>query len=122
MYVASFVIKLPLPFIAATVGGWPAAVLAAGIVFFLDFGAPVENVLVARYSPDSRRGLMYGLKFVIAFASGPVGVQMVARFYDADGDFNRLLVLLGTMVAAMLAMALLLPSERPRPAVASATA
>lgn len=122
LYVASFVIKLPLPFLAAIVGGWPAALLAAGIIFFLDFGAPVENVLVARYAPDHRRGLIYGLKFVLAFASGPIGVQMVAWFYDLYGDFHRLLMVMGAMVVAMLVMAMLLPSDRTRPVAATASA
>lgn len=112
LYVGSFVVKLPMPFIAAAVGGLPAAIVAGATMFFMEIGAPVENVLVARYAPDGRQGLVYGLKFVLLFASGPIGVQLVARFYSADGDFNGLLMLLGAMVAVMLTAALMLPADR----------
>jgi len=122
LYVATFALKLPLPFIAAALGGWPAMLVAAAIVFFLDFGAPVENVLLARYSPAHRRGLIYGLKFVLAFAAAPIGVQMVAWFYGASGGFNALLLALGALVVVMLLTALLLPADRRPSAAAPAAA
>jgi len=122
LYIATFALKLPLPFIAAWLGGWPAMLVAAAIVFFLDFSAPVENVLLARYSPPKRRGLIYGLKFVLAFAAAPLGVQLVALFYGASGRFDTLLVTMGALVVVMLLIALLLPGERRRVTAAPAPA
>ena len=124
LFVITYLVKLPLPIVAALLGGWPAFAVAAAIVFFLEIGAPVENILVARYSPPNRRGLIYGLKFVLAFAAGPVGVQMVAYFYGVSGSFTWLWFTMSGLIAVTLVAALCLPGERrmARPAPLTAPA
>ena len=118
LFVLTYLIKLPLPALAAMLGGWPAFAVAAAIVFFMEIGAPVENILVARYSPPNRRGLVYGLKFVLAFAAGPVGVQLVALCYGLTGGFTWLWLAMTGLIAATLVAALCLPGER-RPRLAA---
>lgn len=121
LFILTYVVKLPLPLIAAMLGGWPAFAVAAAIVFLMEIGAPVENILVARYSPPARRGLVYGLKFVLAFAAGPVGVQLVAWCYGLTGGFGLLWYAMMGLIAVTLTAVFCLPAER-RPEVVAATA
>ncbi|MBP0464399.1 MFS transporter [Roseomonas sp. PWR1] len=118
LYVATFVLKLVPLALAGLVGG-PGAVLAAAVIgFTFDMSAPVENLLLARYSSGRRRGLAFGMKFAMGFAAAPIGVNLVAWTY-ADGASGApiLFAILAVLTAAMLAAALLLPREqaaRPR--------
>lgn len=112
LYAGTFALKLaPLVF-AAAVGG-PAAVLAAAIIgFTFDLSAPVENLLLARYSSGRRRGLAFGIKFAMGFGAAPIGVNLVAWTYgDATGGAGLLYGILAGLTAAMLAAALLLPGD-----------
>lgn len=112
LYVATFAIKLVPLAIAGALGG-PLAVLAAVIIgFTFDMSAPVENLLLARYSSGRRRGLAFGIKFAMGFAAAPLGVNLVAWAYaDGAGGAGVLFAILAALTAVMLAAALLLPRE-----------
>ena len=112
LYVATFALKLLPLALAALIGGPVAVLLAAVIGLTFDMSAPVENLLLARYSSGRRRGLAFGMKFAIGFAAAPIGVNMVAWAYgEAAGGAPALFAILATMAAVMLAAALLLPRE-----------
>lgn len=112
LYVGTFALKL-VPLALAGVLGGPAAVLAAAVIgFTFDMSAPVENLLLARYSSGRRRGLAFGMKFAMGFAAAPLGVNLVAWAYaDGAGGSGALFAILAGLTAAMLAAALLLPRE-----------
>lgn len=121
VYAASFALKLAALLAASMVAGWPMLIAAVIVVFVFDIAAPVENVLIARYTSSRRRGLAYGLRHGIAIVAAPLGVQLVALLFDPAAGFSRLLQVLAAIVAVMLFAALLLPSER-RMAAAPASA
>jgi FSR family fosmidomycin resistance protein-like MFS transporter len=73
LYVATFLVKLPLMLLAAWFGGVWVLLIAVVIGFMFDFSAPVENLLLARYSSGKRRGLAFGLKFAMGFVAAPLG-------------------------------------------------
>ena len=112
LYVATFALKLVPLALAAMLGGPVALLLAAVIGLTFDMSAPVENLLLARYSSGRRRGLAFGMKFAIGFAAAPIGVNMVAWAYGAEaGGAPALFAILAAMSAVMLVAALLLPRE-----------
>jgi hypothetical protein len=110
----SFIVKVPAVLVAASVAGWPVAAVAVVVSFTLDLSGPVENILLARYSPQRRRGLIYGLKYVAGFIAAPAGVALVAWSYRAADGAPTLYLWLAVLAALMLVGSLLLPSERPR--------
>ncbi|MDP6708039.1 MAG: MFS transporter [Alphaproteobacteria bacterium] len=122
IYVAAFAIKLPVTLLAVAVGGWAMLPVAMAMAFTMDLAAPAENVLLARYSPSRRRGLVYGLKYVASFAAFPLGIEMVALSYRWSGAWDALYLALAALALAMLLAALFLPAERPRPLAATAPA
>ncbi len=73
---------------------------------------PAENVLIARYTPQSRRGLIFGLKFVVAIGISSLGVLLEGFMFDLTGNFFWLFLILGGFAVVATAVALWLPTER----------
>ena len=118
VYAASFAMKL-MALVAAMVVGGPATIISAiVIVFVFDIAAPVENVLIARYTTARRRGLAYGLRHGISTAAAPLGVGLVSLLYDPGAGFGRLFMVLAGITGVILVAALLLPADRPAAALA----
>jgi MFS family permease len=112
LYVATFLVKLPLMLLAAWFGGVWVLLIAVFIGFMFDFSAPVENLLLARYSSGKRRGLAFGLKFAMGFVAAPLGVNLVAWAYgDAAGGAPALFLTLAVLGLVMLAAAIALPRD-----------
>jgi FSR family fosmidomycin resistance protein-like MFS transporter len=112
LYVATFMIKLPLMALAAWMGGAWALLVAVVIGFMFDFAAPVENLLLARYSSGKRRGLAFGLKFAMGFVAAPLGVNLVAWSYgDAAGGAPAMFLALAVLGLVMLLAAMALPRD-----------
>ncbi|MEN9500471.1 MAG: hypothetical protein RIS83_2291 [Pseudomonadota bacterium] len=116
LYVGTFVLKL-LPFAVAAAFDGPAMLLVAMLIgLTFDMTAPVENLLLARYSSGRRRGLAFGLKFAIGFAAAPLGINLVSFAYaDGAGGAAFLFAILTFLAATMILAALLLPAERDTP-------
>ena len=112
VYVASYGLKLVAVLTALSVSGVPVVAAAAVILFVFDLAAPVESVLIARFTSSSRRGLAYGLRNGIAVAAGPLGVQLVSWLFDAASGFDHLLLALAGLVMAILLAACLLPADK----------
>lgn len=112
LYVATFLVKLPLMLLAAWFGGVWVLLIAVVIGFMFDFSAPVENLLLARYSSGKRRGLAFGLKFAMGFVAAPLGVNLVACAYgDAAGGAPALFLTLAVLGLVMLIAAMALPRD-----------
>ncbi len=112
LYVATFLVKLPLMLLAAWFSGVWVLLIAVFIGFMFDFSAPVENLLLARYSSGKRRGLAFGLKFAMGFVAAPLGVNLVAWAYgDAAGGAPALFLTLAVLGLVMLAAAMALPRD-----------
>ena len=81
-----------------------------------------ENLLLARYTSGRRRGLVFGLKFILAFGIAPLAVELVAFSYGLGGGFGPLAWILGGFALAAVLAALTLPRQEaaPVPAVAAA--
>lgn len=113
-YVASYALKLAALAAAGAVAGWPVVIVAVLLIFALDFSAPVETVLIARFSPNRRRGLAYGLRNGIAIVAAPLGVQLVSQLYSPSAGFDDVFLLLCGLTLFVLLAALALPSDKPR--------
>lgn len=118
-YVASYALKVIALVAACAITSWPVLIAAVLVVFAFDIAAPVENVLIARFSPGRRRGLAYGIRNGIAIVGAPLGVQLVALLYTPGSGFQNLLLVLAGLALLILLAALALPSDRPRKTVGS---
>jgi len=113
IYVISYALKLVALAIAPLIVGWPVVIVAIAILCVFDVAAPVENVLIARFTTSRRRGLAYGIRNGIAIVAGPAGVQLVALLFDEATGFQSLFFVLAALVSVVFVVALFLPADRP---------
>ncbi len=96
---------LSLPFVAAMVvlSGLPLLVAASGYLFFAIGMQPIENSLVARFTPERWRATGYGLKFSAVFGVGALsvrGVETFMRDYSMAHVFGAIAVLVVLIMVA----------------------
>lgn len=80
---------------------------AAGYMFFSLGMQPVENSLVARFTPARWRSTSYGVKFILNFGIGSLAVYAVTAL-GRDGNFTRAYLALAVVVACVVASILVL--------------
>jgi hypothetical protein len=84
---------------------------------------PVENILIARYTPSRYHGLGFGAKFVVALGASPLAIMLIARVHEASGSLDLLFLGLAAVAVVITAVATLLPGrERSIPAALPAPA
>lgn len=110
MLAAVFWASLPLLIVMGTVSGvW--RVLAAAVfmpVFFMH--QPLYNSLVAKYVPQRRRSIAYGLSFTLSFGGGSVGPAVIGYLQAGSGVYGNLIsyAVLALTIGAAAAMVRLL--------------
>lgn len=115
VYVIALFIQIPTLWLAASLGGL-ALVVVATIMLMAGVGAlPAENMLLARYTPQTRHGLVFGLKFVVSFGAAPVSVLLVAAITGRTDGFYWVYVLLAAFALCAFCVALMLPRARGVP-------
>ncbi len=111
VYLGAFIFQIPLLYLAASFSGLPLVVVSMMMVMFSTGVLPAENMLLARYSPARHHGLVFGMKFVLAFGSAPLGLLLVSSVYQASGGFYWVFVALAGSAALCFVAAILLPRE-----------
>ena len=112
LYAGCLLLQVPMMLVAASLAGTPVLALALMIVSCQNLQVPVENLMLARFTPGRYRGLAYGAKFILAFGVGPLAVQLVAWSYRWTGGFEGLFLTLSGLVLTAFLAALLLPTDR----------
>jgi len=115
IYLFSWVLQVPVLVGIGLFSGLPLLVLATMTVLLGAGALPAENLLLNRYSPEKHRGLAFGIKYVIAFGSAPIALQLVAKMNALTGEFLWLFVSLAVMAAVATVAAVLLPGGWRRP-------
>ena len=121
LYAGCFLLQVPVLAGIAIFGGLPLVALVAATVFLTAAPLPAENMLLARFTPQRHHSLAYGVKFVLAFGTGPVSILMVSKVQEQTGEFTWLYLALAAAALLATLAALLLPGEPShRPAAAAA--
>ena len=119
VYLLAFVTQIPFLILASQFGGGVLLLAALVMVSSNQAALPVENTLVARYAPKDKRGLAFGLKFIIAFGFSGIGVWMEGAIYDATGGLHWLFIVLAALATVGFAVSWLLPDD-PKPSLQAA--
>lgn len=113
IYLLVYLFQIPFYLVAASLYGTALFPVMLAAVLLNTVSIPVENSLLARYTPEKWRGTAFGAKFVLALGVSSLAVPMVAIIHDATGDFYWCFILLAVFAATVVAMSLALPRERP---------
>jgi FSR family fosmidomycin resistance protein-like MFS transporter len=100
----------------ALLGAIASAVLSSA-------SGPIENILIARYTPSRYHGLGFGAKFVVALGASPLAILLIAWVREATGSLELLFLSLAGLAVVITLVALLLPGrDRSREAAIVAQA
>lgn len=90
---------------------WLALAGAILSAVFSSASGPVENILIARYTPSRYHGLGFGAKFVVAFGAAPLAILAMAWVRETTGSLDLFFLGLAGVATVSTAVALLLPSS-----------
>ena len=116
VYLGGLMLQVPLLAILAGMSELPLLLLAAAAIFVGTGLTTAENLLLARYTPGRHRGLVFGLKFILAFGVAPISVELVAFGYGLGNGFALLPWIFGAIGLVAVLAAATLPRGGPRTA------
>jgi len=100
-YLAFHAASLPALLLIGATWNVPLLAAAATFIFFSLGMQPIENSLFAQLTPDRWRSTGYGLKFILTFGVGSVGVWIVQWAQGAQG-LAGVFPVLGVVVALLI--------------------
>ena len=123
LYLGSYIMQIAIMITAAMTQNLFLLAIVALAVSVQTGTQPIENCLVARYTPVKWRATIYGLKFVVALGLSALGVPLIALIYSETGNFDGVFWSMAAFSAIAVTIALLLPvSRQAAQSIASAPA
>ncbi len=107
LYLLFNFISLPFMILIGLTSGTIVVVIAAAFSLFHFANQPVENSLIAHYTPSRLRSSSYGLKFLFTFGLGAFGAGFAGYIADHFGFNSVFLVLSGILVLIVVVITLL---------------
>ena len=125
LYIGAYLLQVPAVLIMAGLAGLPLAAAAMVAVTLSGGLLPAENMMLTRFTPERHRALAFGLKYVVAFGTAPLALQLLAWLTGTgagtSAGFTSVFLLLGAVAGAAFLAALALPGERAAAAAVPAT-
>jgi MFS transporter, FSR family, fosmidomycin resistance protein len=116
-YVVASALQIFAMIALAMGNGYVALLGAIGSAVLSSAAGPIENILIARYTPSRYHGLGFGAKFVVAFGAGPIAILAIAWIREATGSLELFFLGLAATSVVITLVALLLPgNDRSREA------
>lgn len=107
LYLTFHLLSIPLLLMIAVFTGVPLFLAAAAYALFGLGMQPVENSLVAFFTPKKWRSTSYGIKFVLNFGVGSIAVYLVGwidRAYDLSHVYFFNAIVVGVLVVSIVAL------------------
>jgi MFS family permease len=115
VYLGSLLLQAPVLIAVAVAFGLSLVVSATLAVLLSTAALPAENLLLARFSPRRHHSLAFGLKFVLAFGTGPLAIGFVSRTHAIKNSFTPVFLALAALAALACVTASALPSVKNYP-------
>ena len=89
-YVVASALQVGAMLALAMGNGYVALAGAIASAVLSSAAGPVENILIARYTPSRYHGLGFGAKFVVALGASPVAILAIAWVRESTGNLELL--------------------------------
>ncbi len=113
VYIWCWILQIPLLLLIASRADVTLFILVVVLVSLNTAALPPENILLSRFAPKKHQGLAFGLKFVLAFGAGPLGVELIALVRAKTGSFEGVIYGLGIAAAVTALIVMFLPNRTP---------
>ena len=122
-YVTASALQVVAMLALAMGSGYVALAGAIASAVLSSASGPVENILIARYTPSRYHGLGFGAKFVVALGASPLAIVLIAWVREATGTLDLLFISLSGVAMIITLVAMLLPGrEQAAPRIVPAPA
>ncbi len=111
IYVTASALQLFAMLALAFGNGYVALLGAIASAVLSSASGPVENILIARYTPSRYHGLGFGAKFVVALGASPLAILLIAWVSKTTGSLELLFLGLAGVSVLITLVALLLPGR-----------
>lgn len=109
IFVTLWMFQAPLLFVLAEYNGIPLGLAAVGMAMAGTAILPAENMMLSRFAPADHQGLVFGLKFVVAFGAAPMGLYLLTAVREATGEFSPLILAYAALSVLVVLVATTLP-------------
>jgi MFS family permease len=105
-------------YLAVSSSGWPMVVISVFLMVLVFGQIPINDTLIARYTPDSWRGRVYSVKYVLSFTVSAAAVPSISFMYEAYGGFATMFTYAAAAAAVITLTVAALPRRRDAGAAA----
>ena len=106
IYVTGIAAQVPCFFCIGYFSGLPLIFICLIAAMFNSSILPAENILLAKFTPEKHHGLIYGVKFIVAFGSAPIAVFLISKIYGITQEFTNLF-LIGSFLMLLITFAVI---------------
>ena len=112
IYLIGIFLQFPCYLGIAYMSGYSLVVLCILAAVFNASILPTENLLLSKFTPQKYHGVVYGIKFILAFGSGPISVFLISEIYSITLEFTYLFLINAAMMALVSIFILFLPIQK----------
>ena len=109
IYFIGIFMQFPCYLAIAYMSGYSIVILCILAAVFNASVLPTENLLLSKFTPQKYHGVVYGIKFILAFGSGPISVFLISEIYSITLEFTYLFLINAIMMAIVSIVILFLP-------------
>ena len=114
IYVIGIAAQIPCFYFIANFTGIPLIVISLLAAMFNSSILPTENILLAKFTPSKHHGLIYGVKFIVAFGSAPIAVFLISKIYEQTQEFTNLFYISTFLMLFVTIAVLFLPVKNKK--------
>ena len=114
IYVIGIAAHAPCFFCIAYFSGMPLVFVFLIAAMFNSSVLPAENILLAKFTPEKHHGLIYGVKFIVAFGSAPIAVFLISKIYEKTQEFTNLFYICSILMLLVTLAVLFLPIKNQK--------
>ena len=114
IYLIGIFLQFPCYLGIAYMSGYSLIVLCILAAVFNASILPTENLLLSKFTPQKYHGVVYGIKFILAFGSGPISVFLISEIYSITLEFTYLFLINAIMMAIVSVFIIFLPMKNNR--------
>ena len=111
IYLIGIFLQFPCYLGIAYVSGYSLVFLCVLAAVFNASILPTENLLLSKFTPQKYHGVVYGIKFVLAFGSGPISVFLISEIYSITLEFTYLFLINAIMMGLVSIFIIFLPIQ-----------
>ena len=102
----------PMTYLISYFTGASLIIISLVAAMFNSSILPTENILLAKFTPEKHHGLIYGIKFIVAFGSAPIAVFLISKIYEQTNEFTNLFYISSILMILVTISVLFLPVRK----------